>query len=574
MGTPLRDGQLGLHRAGAWALAPVVVLACLGLPVLLGLAAGTAQGLGYMPALGGEAMTLAHWRALMDWPGLGGAVRLSLGTGFAATLISLALTLALVALWQGTASFEWITRALAPLLSVPHAAAALGLAFLIAPSGWVARALSPWATGWERPPDLLIVHDPWGLSLVAGLVLKEVPFLLLMTLAALGQSDARRRMLVARALGYGRVTGWMKAVLPAIYRQIRLPVFAVLAYSMSVVDVALILGPMRPPTLAVQALEWSTHPDLNMRFRAAAAGCLQAVLVIAALALWVLGERVIGRSGRRWAGGGARAPMLDHAVRPVVHLGTWMIALGLGLGFAGLLLWSFAGLWRFPALLPESFSLRIWTGQSDALWRSGRDTVVIAVGASLIALLLVIATLEAEARRGRRMLGLWVIYLPLIVPQIALLPGLTSLGLILGLDGTRGAVLALHLVFVLPYVMLSLSDPWRAWDTRAGLVAQSLGASRLRVLLAVRLPMLTRAVLIALAIGFAVSVTQYLPTLLIGAGRVTTVTTEAVALAASGNRRLIGVWAVAQMVLPMLVFAAALALPALIFRNRQGVRAP
>ena len=47
--------------------------------------------------------------------------------------------------------------------SVPHAAAAFGLAFLIAPSGLIARLLSPELTGWERPPDLLIVNDPLGL---------------------------------------------------------------------------------------------------------------------------------------------------------------------------------------------------------------------------------------------------------------------------------------------------------------------------------------------------------------------------------------------------------------------------
>ena len=72
--------------------------------------------------------------------------------------------------------------------------------------------------------------------------------------------------------------------------------------------------------------------------------------------------------------------------------------------------------------------------------------------------------------------------------------------------------------------------------------------------------------------GFATSVAQYLPTLLIGAGRVGTLTTEAVALAASGNRRLIGVWAVVQMALPMAIFALALALPALVARRRQGLR--
>ena len=105
---------------------------------------------------------------------------------------------------------------------------------------------------------------------------------------------------------------------------------------------------------------------------------------------------------------------------------------------------------------------------------------------------------------------------------------------------------------MLPYVFLSLSDPWRAYDRRYEAVAAGLGKNRLATLLRVRMPMLLRAILTAAAVGFAVSVGQYLPTLLIGAGRLTTITTEAVALASGGNRRVIGVYAFLQLRLPAL----------------------
>jgi putative thiamine transport system permease protein len=85
--------------------------------------------------------------------------------------------------------------------------------------------------------------------------------------------------------------------------------------------------------------------------------------------------------------------------------------------------------------------------------------------------------------------------------------------------------------------------------------------------------MLLRPILTAAAVGFAVSVGQYLPTLLIGGGRVTTLTTEAVALSSGGNRRIIGTYAMLQLSLPLLAFALALALPATLFRNRIGMRA-
>ena len=564
-----------LRSAGWVRPVPALTVLLLAGPVAAGLAGALLPAFGWMPALGGNALSLDPWRRLAEWPGLVAAVRLSVVTGLGATAISLAITLLIVAALQGTRAFALVTRALAPLLSLPHAAAAFGLAFLIAPSGWVARAVSPWATGWERPPDLLILGDPAGLSLIAGLVVKEVPFLLLMTLAALGQVSAAQRMTVARSLGYGRVTGWVKTVLPAVYAQIRLPVYAVLAYSMSVVDVALILGPTRPPTLAVQIVDWMGQRDLSLRLVAAAGAVLQLALVLGTLALWHGAERGLARLGQGWAAGGGRGRGVDKVARPLALGVAGLAGAAVLLGLAGLALWSVAGLWRFPDLWPASFSARHWQGQSRGVLDAVRTTALVGVLASALALALVIGALEAEfrarARPSRRFTAL--VYLPLLVPQVAFLPGLTTLALIVGLDGQVVAVTVAHLVFVLPYVYLALADPWRAWDTRCATIAHSLGAGPGRVLWAVRLPMLTRALAIAAAIGFATSVAQYLPTLLLGAGRVETLTTEAVALAAGGNRRLIGVWAVMQMLLPLVVFVGALALPALLFPRLKGMRA-
>ena len=136
----------------------------------------------------------------------------------------------------------------------------------------------------------------------------------------------------------------------------------------------------------------------------------------------------------------------------------------------------------------------------------------------------------------------------------------------------RQALVVVHLVFVLPYVFLSLSDPWRAFDRRYEAVAAGLGKPRWTIMRSVRLPMLLRAMLTAGAVGFAVSVGQYLPTVLIGAGRLPTITTEAVALAAGGNRRVIGVYAFLQMLLPAAGFLVATLVPALVFRRFRAMR--
>ncbi|MEO1639615.1 MAG: ABC transporter permease subunit [Pseudomonadota bacterium] len=553
-------------------LPALTLLAMLG-PVAAGLWWTILPAFGHLPAAGQTGPSLDPFRDLFDWGGLPSAVFLSLTTGLLATAISLAIVVLVTAGWSGTRPFRNLERLLSPLLSVPHAAAAFGLAFLIAPSGWLSRLASPTLTGWERPPDLLIVQDTWGLSMAAGLIVKEVPFLLLITLAALGQADAKRSVAVAQALGYGRVTGWLKTVFPRVYAQIRPPVYVVLAYSMTVVDVAVILGPNTPPPLSVQIVKWMSDPDLAMRLEGAAGALLQLALVVGALCFWRLGESVVAALGRRWIAAGYRG-RLDPVVARVALAAGCGSALAVLIGLAVLAIWSFAGFWGFPDALPDGFTTRNWMRFGPGTLEALQETAIIALTAGLLALILTIGCLEAEYRYGlsfsRR--AVWLLYLPLLIPQIAFLPGLQTLMLNLGADVGRKPVIIAHLVFVLPYVFLSLADPFRAWDRRMGTIAAALGASANGVLWRVRLPMLLRPILTALAVGLAVSVGQYLPTLLIGGGRVATLTTEAVALASGGDRRAIAVYGLMQTGAALIPFALALLIPALAWRNRQGLR--
>ena len=551
---------------------PVLTLALMLGPVAAGLWGVTLPAFGHLPVAGLQGPSLDPFRALFASPGIGAASLLSVSTGFLATGGALTITALILAGWWGTRPFALLQRLLSPLLALPHAAAAFGIAFLIAPSGWIMRGLSPGLTGFDRPPDWLITQDPLGLSLTAGLIAKEVPFLMLMALAALPQTRAGEAMRLAAALGYGRVTGFLKVVFPALYAQIRLPVYVTLAYSMSTVDVALILGPTTPPPLAVLVVTWMGEPDLSFRTLAAAGALWQLALVIAALAVWRRLEVLAGWLGGRWVWSGSRG-RFDGQVRAAgLVLGSGS-ALAVLAGIAGLAIWSLAARWSFPQALPEALTFRSWMRHGPDAWEALGTTALIAGVATLAALVLTIGCLEAEERHGisPRSRALWLLYLPLLVPQVAFLPGVQGLMLSVGLGAGIGPVILAHLVFVLPYVFLSLADPFRAWDRRQGRVAAALGAGPNRVLWAVRLPMLLRPVLTAAAVGVAVSVGQYLPTLLIGGGRVATLTTEALALSSGGDRRAIGVWGLAQTGAALLPFALAILVPAVVWRNRRGL---
>lgn len=539
------------------------------MPVLLGLAQSVMAGFGHMPMVGARGPNLDAWRDLLGQPGLARAAALSLWTGLAATVISLIVAFGAVAALQGRAAR--LRRIMAPLLAAPHAALAIGLAFVIAPSGWIARGLAL-ALGWDRPPDLATVGDPWGLALILGLVLKEVPFLIVILLAAATQIPLRQQMAAGRALGYGRVAVWLWVLSPQLWPLIRLPVMIVLAFSVSVVDMALILGPSNPPTLSVMVARLFTDPDLRAMLPASAGALAQLALTGLAMGLLWAAARVAGAIARALLRRGARLARLDAALAVAVAALAGLLVLAV-LSLAALAVWSVTFSWRWPDLWPDRMSLAAWTGRAG--WLQAASTALwIALAATGIAVLLAIGWLEGCDRSGRRGLHGWMraaIALPLVLPQLTVLIGLS--GLLLRTDmAPMMAVIWGHVLFVFPYVLIALAGPWAALDPRLDRAAAALGAGRWRRLLRVKLPVLLAPLSLAASLGFAVSIAQYLPTLFLGGGRIMTLTTEAVALSSGSDRRVAAVHATLQAGLPWVVYLAALVLPALIHRNRAALR--
>ncbi len=564
----------GADRQGWLRLAPGVTLAMSLTPIGAGLIGTILPAFGWMPAIGAVDPGLGAWVALLAQLELPGAVMLTVWTGLAGTGLSLALALGFVATSHHRPLFRRLTGWLAPVLSLPHAALAIGLAFMIAPSGWIARLLSPWATGWGVPPDLWTDRDPLGLGLILGLVLKETPYLLLAILAALSHLDPARDLAAARTLGYTPAKAWLKVVGPRLYPLLRLPLYAVLAYALSVVDMALILAPATPPPLSVLILRWFHDPDLALRLQAAAASCLQLGLVGAAILGWAAMETIVTRLARPWLTDGKRGRAGAAARRFLAALQVATLGLSAA-SIAALALWSVAGRWRFPDDLPAVLSMNAWAAQGRRLAEPAIATLALGLLATAIALALTIACLENEQRRGIRLgsRGLILLYLPLLAPQIAFLPGAQIVMIAAGIDGGALAVLWCHLLYVLPYVFLSLGDAYRRLDMRHVDAASSLGAGPWTILWRVKLPLLLGPLLAAGAVGFAVSVALYVPTVFAGGGRISTLAIEAVNAMAGADRRAIGVAASLQAFLPLVAYALAILVPAAIGRRRVG-RAP
>lgn len=554
----------------------------LGVPLLLGLTGTVLLSLGsWQPFISSSAISsaassdpLSLWQSLLQLPALPHAILLSLTTGWAATLLSLSLTLLILMVLRSPRQLHWLQRWLAPILAIPHAAMAFGLMALLAPSGWLLRLLVGARNG-GLPPDWSWVQGSSGISLILALVLKETPFLLLMTLSALARTDAEKRSQLAATLGYPPGQALLLLVWPALYPALRLPLLAVLAYGLSNVDMAAIIGPGNPPTLAVLIWRWLADADVQQWLPASAAALLLLAMMLLSLLVWLGLEQGgrwlllrLTRSGWRW-----QWPARWH------KLGRCSASLLIGLLVAStvlavllLLCWSFSWRWPYPALWPQSWTAQHWL----SLWQAGSvllgNSLLLGLASACCGLLLCVLWLEWSVHQQRPLyLGIWL-WLPLLLPQLVYAFGLQWLLLRLGWDGQALALLWAHLLVVLPYMYLSLADSYRGLDRRYQQQARLLGMSYWQALWRVKWPILSPALVTALAVGFAVSNGQYLLTLYIGGGRFPTLTTEAVSLASSWDMRVIGVYAFAQLSLPLLGFALALYWPKWRYAGLQGMQ--
>ncbi|MDB4837707.1 ABC transporter permease subunit [Marinomonas sp.] len=289
------------------------------LPILIGLIGTLLPAFQYFPPIGEDHFSISPWVNLFSEGEFYSSLKLTLITGVIAPLISLWFALSLVAWGYGKPFFRKIENLLSPILAVPHAAIAIGLMFLLSPSGWLIRLFSPWLTNFERPPNWITVQDPYGTSLIIALAIKEMPYLLFVILAALKSIKVKDSLQVGRSLGYGRFTLWRKVLIPQLYPLIRLPIFIVVAFSLTVVDLALVIGPNTPSTLAVTLYRWFNNPDLSLRLMASAGAIFLMLSIVLVLIVWETSHRVLNKMTRSESCNGKRRGITD----TLLHVGAY-----------------------------------------------------------------------------------------------------------------------------------------------------------------------------------------------------------------------------------------------------------
>ena len=402
---------------------------------------------------------------------------------------------------------------------------------LFAEGGWL----------WQQLPFLTPPVDRYGIGLGLTMALKESAFVLWVIYGLLGEKRLADQATALKSLGYGRWQCLRWLVLPALLPALGMVLLATTAWSLSAVDVALVLGPGNPPTLAVLAWQWLSQGDELQQAKGALASLLL-MAILGGLALVAWGGWRLQRQYQ---------PDLHGVRHPHPHAlpGRLLAALLPLSGLLGALL--LAGLARSAP------------PQMDALGNSlGLALAACALGAAVCLLWLACGPARGDG---------WV-WLPLVLPALPLADGQYRLALYAWLDGDWWTVLWGHLLWVVPWMLFILRPAWRQRDPRLTVVARTLGWGSTRIFWLLTLPSLTRPLLTALAVGFSVSIAQYLPTLWLGAGRIPTLTSQAVALSSGGEAQTLAAQALWQLLLPAVCFTLTALLAWLAGRYRRGLR--
>lgn len=218
------------------------------------------------------------------------------------------------------------------------------------------------------------------------------------------------------------------------------------------------------------------------------------------------------------------------------------IVLTVVLPFMPLILWSLSKSWFYPKVLPNIWGLRAWA----YVFGTAGSQIMTALFHSVLLALVSTAISVAIAIPAGRMLGLYhfagkslvliALTLPVIVPQLSVAMGLHLWFLRLGLTDSFLGIVLVHLTISVPYASFAMWGVFSNYNPDFEAQARSLGASKTKVITRVMLPLIFPGIIVAALFSFLLSWSQYLNSLIIGGGRITTLPILLFSLMGSGDR--------------------------------------
>ncbi len=185
-----------------------------------------------------------------------------------------------------------------------------------------------------------------------------------------------------------------------------------------------------------------------------------------------------------------------------------------------LVLWAFAGAWRYPALLPQQWSLSWWLKVFDypSLLHSVALSFIFAPIVTALSAVICLPAAYAFSRLripGRRALMISLFSVNAF-PMIGLYITIATLFYALNLMGTFFGVVLIQLLGTIVFMTWIPTAAFSAVPRSFEDAARDVGASRLRTFFSVTLPLAAPGIFVAMVLAFLVSLDTAQGTFLVG----------------------------------------------------------
>lgn len=222
------------------------------------------------------------------------------------------------------------------------------------------------------------------------------------------------------------------------------------------------------------------------------------------------------------------------------------IILFLTLPFISIILWSIGKDWSWPNLLPAEWSGQAWqyliANHGNMLEATFSSFWLAAVVTVLVTIISIPAakTLALDQFRGKKLIEI-LIFLPIIVPPIAVVMGVHHIFIKAGIADTFFGVVMAHLIPTTPYMVRVLKTVYAVVGDKMEEQSKALGANGWQTFRYITFPMIVPGIITGGVLVFLISLSQYLLTFLIGGGRILTLPLLLLPYVNSGNRPLAAV---------------------------------
>ncbi|MBU5675735.1 ABC transporter permease subunit [Alkaliphilus sp. MSJ-5] len=224
-----------------------------------------------------------------------------------------------------------------------------------------------------------------------------------------------------------------------------------------------------------------------------------------------------------------------------------------------LLFWTFTSRWPWPNLLPETYSFRAIKeifAPHTKVFQTLFSSILLSLSVAILSA--IVGTMTARALTLYDFVGKSLIdflsIAPILVPGTVFAMGIHVVFIKMSLSDTVLGVIIVHLIYTLPYSINIMRDLTESIGEQMKLQAYVLGASPLKSFIYITLPLLTPGIMASISMAYIASFSQYFLTLLIGGGRVKTISVLMVPFIAKGDRSLGSAYALVFVISTLSVF--------------------